>query len=371
MRKWMLVAGAAALAMAVPALAGPGGGHGGGGGGNPHGGGGNPHGGPGGGRGGHGPEGGGGPMRMAGPAGGHGRGGGRIHGGGRAFALHGGGHGRGHVGVRMAHGGRHGHAQRSRMARMAYGHGRHDARIVQPGHGARLQSADNHMVRNVLSPQNLAAGAPLLGASFQGRRGLAGGGCPPGLAAKNNGCLPPGQAMKLLGTRLPAGYSNALLPYGYRSWYPDSPQYFYRYDSGYGYRVDRNSGLINEILPLDTGYGYYPVGNPYPLDWSSYNVPAQYADYYPDAAYDYRYGDGAIYQVDPRSGVIDAIVQLLAGDLGVGSRLPDNYDVYNVPMAYRDRYFDTADSWYRYNDGYIYQVDPKTRLIQQVIAAIA
>jgi hypothetical protein len=61
---------------------------------------------------------------------------------------------------------------------------------------------------------------------------------------------------------------------------------------------------------------------------------------------------------------------LLAGDLGVGQRLPSGYDAYNVPLTYRDRYADSADAWYRYNDGYIYQVDPKTRLISAVINAI-
>ncbi len=61
---------------------------------------------------------------------------------------------------------------------------------------------------------------------------------------------------------------------------------------------------------------------------------------------------------------------MLAGDLGVGSRLPAGYDTYNVPFAYRDRYADSAANWYRYNDGYIYQVDPRTRLISAVINAI-
>ena len=34
-----------------------------------------------------------------------------------------------------------------------------------------------------------------------------------------------------------------------------------------------------------------------------------------------------------------------------------------------DRYYDTPQSMYRYADGYIYQVDPTTRLIQAVIDA--
>ncbi len=70
------------------------------------------------------------------------------------------------------------------------------------------------------------------------------------------------------------------------------------------------------------------------------------------------------------NNTIDSIVALLAGDLGVGQQLPMDYGVYNVPMAYRDRYYDTPDSLYRYNDGYIYQADAKTQLITAVISAL-
>ena len=68
--------------------------------------------------------------------------------------------------------------------------------------------------------------------------------------------------------------------------------------------------------------------------------------------------------------MISSIVALLAGDLAVGQPLPGDYGVYNVPMAYRDRYYDTPDALYRYNDGYIYQADPKTQLITAVIDAL-
>ena len=119
------------------------------------------------------------------------------------------------------------------------------------------------------------------------------------------------------------------------------------------------------------GGGYYALGDQWPDSYDFYNVPYQYRSYYADAGdYRYRYGDGAIYRVNSGSGVVDGIVALLAGDLGVGSRLPTGYDAYNVPFAYRDRYADTNDDWYRYNDGYIYQVDPQTRLISAVIDAI-
>ena len=59
---------------------------------------------------------------------------------------------------------------------------------------------------------------------------------------------------------------------------------------------------------------------------------------------------------------------LLTGDqFGIGQPMPLGYDVYNVPYAYRDRYYDTPDANYRYADGYIYQVDPKTQLIAAAI----
>ena len=43
---------------------------------------------------------------------------------------------------------------------------------------------------------------------------------------------------------------------------------------------------------------------------------------------------------------------------GVGQMLPMGYDAYNVPFAYRDRYYDSDRAMYRYADGHIYQVDP-------------
>ncbi len=196
-------------------------------------------------------------------------------------------------------------------------------------------------------------------------------GCPPGLAKKDNGCLPPGQARKFLGARLQNAFANSQLPYQYRSWYRDDGDHFFRSGDGYIYRVNRSNDLVDGLIPLFGNGGYYAAGDPWPDSYNFYNVPYQYRNYYADTAdYNYRYGDGAIYRVNSGSGVIDGIVALLAGDLGVGQRLPNGYDVYNVPFQYRDRYYDTADNMYRYNDGYIYQVDAKTRLISAVIDAI-
>ena len=196
--------------------------------------------------------------------------------------------------------------------------------------------------------------------------------CPPGLARKYNGCLPPGQAKRMIGVALPVALGSQLLDGPYRQWYRDSDRYYYRDDGDYIYRVNRQGGLVDALFPFqDRDYSYYDVGTAYPADYNFYNVPQQYQSYYADGNdYNYRYGDGAIYQVNRSDNMISSIVALLAGDLGVGQQMPSDYGVYNVPMAYRDRYYDTAEAQYRYNDGYIYQADPKTQLITAVIDAL-
>lgn len=195
-------------------------------------------------------------------------------------------------------------------------------------------------------------------------------GCPPGLDRKDNGCLPPGQAKKFLGAPLNTAFRDDMIPYAYRSWYRDDDDYFYRMGDGYIYRIDRGDNLVSGLIPL-FGAGYYAMGDPWPQPYNFYNVPQQYRSYWADSDdYYYRYGDGAIYRLDPTTQAVNGIVALLAGDLGVGSRLPMGYDVYNVPMSYRAQYYDTPNDWYRYNDGYIYRVDPTTRLITAVIDAI-
>ncbi|GAA4008964.1 hypothetical protein GCM10022280_02200 [Sphingomonas swuensis] len=198
-------------------------------------------------------------------------------------------------------------------------------------------------------------------------------GCPPGLAAKNNGCLPPGQAKKYVGAAVPAFLGTALLPPLYQSWYPDNDDYYYRTYDDYVYRIDRDRNYVDGFFPMYNDYsGSYYVGAAYPQDYLGYyNVPAQYQPWYADNNdYYYRYGDGAIYQVDRQGGVIESIVSLLAGDFGVGQPLPTGYDVYNVPYDYRDQYADTQDNWYRYNDGNIYEVDPTTRIVQAIVETL-
>ncbi|WP_120717905.1 hypothetical protein [Tsuneonella amylolytica] len=74
-----------------------------------------------------------------------------------------------------------------------------------------------------------------------------GSNCPPGLAKKNNGCLPPGQAKARwqVGQRLPTAYQNYYIPQQYRDRYTDGT---YRYYDGYVYRVDPQSYVIQQVI---------------------------------------------------------------------------------------------------------------------------
>lgn len=271
-------------------------------------------------------------------------------------------------------------------------------------------------------------------AQFEGRNavGYGVGGCPPGLASK--GCMPPGQAAKLLGTRLSDAGRFATLgsvPLSASYLYPDTNDYFYRYGDGYMYRVDRGDQLISALLPLAFGGGYYPgsyfpssymnsyvpdyygfnsfypdspydcnrylngviyqmdcasgfvedviplyaggygVGQLLPTGSGYYNVPYQYRDmYYDTSDYGYWYAPGAIYQYDPSSSMITSVAALLSPGFSVGQRLPYGYDAYNVPYAYRATYYDTPNAYYRYNNGGIYQIDPTTMLVTALVASI-
>lgn len=202
-------------------------------------------------------------------------------------------------------------------------------------------------------------------------------GCPPGLARQNAFCLPPGQLRRaqLIGRPLPLARLGYNVPVRYRYRFADDGRFFYRYGAdGAIYRFDRASGLVSGIVPLSSTR--LLLGEPLPIGYDVYNVPIAYRTFYPDSGdYLYRYADNAIYRVDAQSRLVDGIVALLTGQgglggLGIGDRLPSGYDVYNVPLDYRDTYYDSDDSLYRYADGAIYQVDPQTRLIESVISLL-
>lgn len=170
-----------------------------------------------------------------------------------------------------------------------------------------------------------------------------------------------------VGQMLPASYGAYNVPMAYRSTYYDRNDAWYRYGDGFIYQVDPYSRRIDARYPL-YGAGYdYTIGQPWPVAYPGYNVPLAYQPLYADSPqYHYRYANGGIYQVDPTTQVIQALVALVSGQpMAIGQPLPAGYGTYNVPLAYRDRYYDTNDSWYRYADGYVYQVDPGTGLIAE------
>ena len=183
-------------------------------------------------------------------------------------------------------------------------------------------------------------------------------GCPPGLAKKRNGCNPPGQIKN--DRRYFGNYDS--------SWWgmPWLGNDRYYYDDGFLVRLG-SDGRIGSWLPLLGGalsvgnawpssYGYRPL-SPYAVNYYGLGQP----DYY-------RYADNVAYRIDPETAAITSIAALLTGDsFTVGQPMPRGYDVYNVPYAYRDRYYDRPDAMYRYSDGYVYQVDPETRLVASAI----
>jgi len=182
-------------------------------------------------------------------------------------------------------------------------------------------------------------------------------GCPPGLAKKRNGCLPPGLAQK-----------------EYRSFEPgffglngaDGGRYLYQ--DGYLLRY-RPDGLAGFLPLLGGALG---IGNVWPASYQSAPLPAYYSDYYrlgDDRSY--RYADNVIYRVNPETSAITSVAGLLTGDdIAIGQPMPRGYDVYNVPLAYRDRYADNPQARYRYANGYVYEIDPANSLVASAIALV-
>jgi hypothetical protein len=156
--------------------------------------------------------------------------------------------------------------------------------------------------------------------------------------------------------------------YGFNSFYPDYGNDCYRYGNGVVYEVDCFTGLVEDVIPMYAGG--YGVGQLLPSAYSYYNVPYQYRSYYYDTPnYNYWYAPGAIYQYDPRSSLITSVAALLSPGFSIGQPLPIGYSAYNVPYAYRATYYDTPNAWYRYNNGYIYQVDPTSLLVTAIVAS--
>lgn len=168
-----------------------------------------------------------------------------------------------------------------------------------------------------------------------------------------------------IGQRVEQVQSLAPVPSFFANNYVDTPQYYYRYDERLGsiYRIERNDNVVSSLIPL---FGGYNVGSPWPQTYYSSYVPLGYQDYYYDTPdYFYRNDGYGIYQVDGSTQLITALVSLLMGQSpGIGQMLPASYSAYNVPIDYRANYYDTDDNWYRYGDGFIYQMDPYSRMVE-------
>ncbi len=200
-------------------------------------------------------------------------------------------------------------------------------------------------------------GRPVVYFQPQRDRGLIAG-CPPGLAKKNNGCLPPGLA------RQPAR-SAAAERYDWL-WRTRGDDSRYRYENGYLYRMNSQGSLLGYLPVLG---GALAPGATWPSQYAYQPAPDYYSRYFGlPQGQDYRYADGALYGVNPQTSMISQVAALLTGqNPSVGQPMPGGYDVYNVPYAWRNQYADNANAMYRYNDGYVYQADPKTQLVTAVI----
>jgi len=185
------------------------------------------------------------------------------------------------------------------------------------------------------------------------------------------------------GSYLPQAYMSSYVPdyYGLNSFYPASYAYggyggygaysslCNRYAYGVVYQVDCMTGMVENVIP--TYAGGYGVGQMLPSSYSYYNVPYQYRSmYYDTPDYGYWYAPGAIYQYDRGSSLITSVAALMSPGFTIGQAMPVGYGMYNVPLAYRATYYDTPNAWYRYNNGYIYQVDPATQLVTAVVASL-
>src|SRR5215208_4293436 len=114
------------------------------------------------------------------------------------------------------------------------------AAVAKPGNG------HGHGTGQIYGDHGPAYGA-------HGPVGYGVGGCPPGLAKKHNGCMPPGQTKKLLrGQRFPEGFGTRYgyqeIPYDLRRRYDLNPYDRYYYNDGYLYRVDPKTMLVEQVI---------------------------------------------------------------------------------------------------------------------------
>ncbi|HEX8413339.1 MAG TPA: hypothetical protein VF637_05565 [Sphingomicrobium sp.] len=120
------------------------------------------------------------------------------------------------------------------------GHGQHAAGHSQMSHG---QMSHGKSARGVVTSDR-----------YGRLYALSGGGCPPGLAKKGNGCMPPGQAKKMynVGQRYNRnmgsmwGYNQ--VPDYLRNQYNLDQSDRYYYNNGYLYQVDPKTMLVQQVI---------------------------------------------------------------------------------------------------------------------------
>ena len=114
-----------------------------------------------------------------------------------------------------------------------------------------------------------------------------------------------------------------------------------------------------------------PIGQQFPTQYmgSNYMLPTGLQPFYANYPNtDYRYANGYVYEIDPLTGLVQDVDPMLGYGYGYGQMLPASYSAYNVPYQYRPLYQDTDEYYYRYAPGSIYRVDAGTGLIDSVAA---
>lgn len=282
--------------------------------------------------------------------------GGGGDGNGRGNAIRGNGGGNGNASANRGNGGGNGNGNAARAnGNRSNGNGNGNAGSNGRGNGGRDFGGGNRGGNNGGLDLDLDVdfALPVLRQAFGTSPQLITG-CPPGLAKKRNGCLPPGQARQR-----------------YRNYDPGFFGLFgasggnYFYDDGYLLRYG-SDGLSGYIPLLG---GALRIGEAWPDYYEPRPLPNYYRDYYRlGDQRSYRYADNVIYRVEPESAAILGVAALLTGDdITIGQPMPRGYDVYNVPYEYRDRYYDKPGRNYRYADGYVYEIDTETALVLTAI----
>jgi len=127
---------------------------------------------------------------------------------------------------------------------------------AKPDHGHGNGNGKHGMVEQ---GHGHGAGKPSHGVRRSDRSGRvyafdARGNCPPGLAKKHNGCLPPGQAKKLynVGQRYNRNSGNSWsynqIPDGLRSRYALDRNDRYFFNNGYVYQVDPKTMVVRQAI---------------------------------------------------------------------------------------------------------------------------